>query len=233
MRSTLSKPMTEHEKDELLDMLSELPHENAMNLEEVDGFFAALHACPDIISFNNYLPEIWGDDTGEMEAPFENTEELNAFLQLLLRYWNDVGQRFKEEVYIPCILSDDKTGIYNGNDWADGFLKGMDIAGGFNEMLDDEEQSGWFVPIFMLAYEHDEDPEMRPYQEEMTTEQREKIIISLCAGVTQIFRYYASHRINYARASKEQNTIRNNEPKPGRNDPCFCGSGKKYKKCCL
>lgn len=23
------------------------------------------------------------------------------------------------------------------------------------------------------------------------------------------------------------------EPEPGRNDPCWCGSGKKYKKCCL
>lgn len=23
------------------------------------------------------------------------------------------------------------------------------------------------------------------------------------------------------------------EPKVGRNDPCTCGSGKKYKKCCL
>jgi uncharacterized protein YecA (UPF0149 family) len=22
-------------------------------------------------------------------------------------------------------------------------------------------------------------------------------------------------------------------PQPGRNDPCPCGSGKKYKKCCL
>lgn len=22
-------------------------------------------------------------------------------------------------------------------------------------------------------------------------------------------------------------------PKPGRNDPCSCGSGKKYKKCCM
>jgi preprotein translocase subunit SecA len=22
------------------------------------------------------------------------------------------------------------------------------------------------------------------------------------------------------------------DPKPGRNDPCTCGSGKKYKKCC-
>jgi hypothetical protein len=27
-------------------------------------------------------------------------------------------------------------------------------------------------------------------------------------------------------------TIRNTEPRVGRNDPCPCGSGKKYKKCC-
>jgi uncharacterized protein YchJ len=26
--------------------------------------------------------------------------------------------------------------------------------------------------------------------------------------------------------------IRRSEPKVGRNDPCPCGSGKKYKKCC-
>lgn len=28
-------------------------------------------------------------------------------------------------------------------------------------------------------------------------------------------------------------TYVNTEPKVGRNDPCICGSGKKYKKCCL
>ena len=27
-------------------------------------------------------------------------------------------------------------------------------------------------------------------------------------------------------------TVRRETPKLGRNDPCFCGSGKKYKKCC-
>jgi SEC-C motif-containing protein len=27
-------------------------------------------------------------------------------------------------------------------------------------------------------------------------------------------------------------TVRRTEPKLGRNDPCVCGSGKKYKKCC-
>jgi SEC-C motif-containing protein len=27
-------------------------------------------------------------------------------------------------------------------------------------------------------------------------------------------------------------TVKYEQPKPGRNDPCPCGSGKKYKKCC-
>lgn len=30
----------------------------------------------------------------------------------------------------------------------------------------------------------------------------------------------------------KQETIVHNAPKLGRNDPCFCGSGKKFKKCC-
>ena len=34
-----------------------------------------------------------------------------------------------------------------------------------------------------------------------------------------------------AEAPKQQ-PKRNVEPKVGRNDPCPCGSGKKYKKCC-
>ncbi len=28
-------------------------------------------------------------------------------------------------------------------------------------------------------------------------------------------------------------TIRKEDAEPGRNDPCPCGSGKKYKQCCL
>jgi hypothetical protein len=32
---------------------------------------------------------------------------------------------------------------------------------------------------------------------------------------------------------QESPDIQNNVPKLGRNDPCHCGSGKKYKKCCL
>ncbi|MCL2171364.1 MAG: SEC-C metal-binding domain-containing protein [Defluviitaleaceae bacterium] len=38
-------------------------------------------------------------------------------------------------------------------------------------------------------------------------------------------------RERFAREQRESKTVRA-EDKPGRNDPCHCGSGKKYKKCC-
>jgi SEC-C motif-containing protein len=35
-----------------------------------------------------------------------------------------------------------------------------------------------------------------------------------------------------AEGAESGTPIRRTEPKIGRNDPCSCGSGKKYKKCC-
>lgn len=37
---------------------------------------------------------------------------------------------------------------------------------------------------------------------------------------------------NAPRTSATNTPVVNNEPKVGRNDPCPCGSGKKYKNCC-
>jgi protein translocase subunit secA len=37
---------------------------------------------------------------------------------------------------------------------------------------------------------------------------------------------------NAPRTSVSNTPVVNNEPKVGRNDPCPCGSGKKYKNCC-
>jgi preprotein translocase subunit SecA len=43
----------------------------------------------------------------------------------------------------------------------------------------------------------------------------------------------AQPRGNSAEAPPKVETIRNKGPKVGRNDPCPCGSGKKYKNCCM
>lgn len=38
---------------------------------------------------------------------------------------------------------------------------------------------------------------------------------------------------NSGTSDKKQEPIRNRQAKVGRNDPCTCGSGKKYKNCCM
>ena len=64
-------------------------------------------------------------------------------------------------------------------------------------------------------------------------------LIALYSGQTQ--EYILSNRELYAseetcektdKAVKRQ-PVRNKETKVGPNDPCPCGSGKKYKKCCM
>lgn len=40
------------------------------------------------------------------------------------------------------------------------------------------------------------------------------------------------HRMNRGQSGEKVNTVRRTVPKVGRNDPCPCGSGLKYKKCC-
>jgi uncharacterized protein len=57
----------------------------------------------------------------------------------------------------------------------------------------------------------------------------------LCGAWSMLLEHIESHPVDIRkkaiRAREEYN--RSMPPKTGRNDPCPCGSGKKYKKCCL
>jgi yecA family protein len=52
------------------------------NLEEIDGFFAALICSPDVAKPSEYLLEIWGREMADDEA-FSDRQELRDFLSLL------------------------------------------------------------------------------------------------------------------------------------------------------
>jgi uncharacterized protein len=99
-------------------------------------------------------------------------------------------------------------------------------------LIDDDEQGGSVVPIFALAYEHDPDPEMRSYDKPVSPELREKLIIGAAAAVMRIYRYFQERRFVATYATGNSTTYQRVTPKVGRNEPCPCGSGKKYKQCC-
>jgi uncharacterized protein len=74
-------------------------------------------------------------------------------------------------------------------------------------------------------HEHDDDPELRPPP--IGPEQREEMIVQMAAGVVRAYRYFQRRAvIPFGRTSRSR------PGKAGRNEPCPCGSGKKYKRCC-
>jgi uncharacterized protein len=228
----LDHPLTDSECEHVANVLERFHGERAMNLEMLDGFFAALICGPDLVAPSEYLPEVWGGSMPDSEA-FHDEKELQGFMELMMRHWNTVARTLNsEDVYVPLLFEDD-TGVAHANDWANGFARGIDLRrDNWSVLFDDKNRAGSLVPILALAHEHHPDPEMRPYKEPMTLERREQLIVGMAAAVPAIYRYFAAHRRTGARAQREVGTHRRTEQKVGRNDPCPCGSGKKFKKCC-
>lgn len=231
MRTLGKERLTDAECNRIDEILLPFRDRGGMNLEMVDGFFAALLCAPDLVMPSEYLPEIFGGEVDD--AVFSSTEDANSFLGLLMRHWNAVAaQLHSKEVYVP-LLAEDEQGIEHANDWAKGFLHGMMMRKqSWIELLNDKDHDGLLLPIFALANEHHLDPKMRPYKEPLSAGRRDQLIAALVAGVMLIYDYFGPARRSENRAALESHTYRREKAKIGRNDLCYCGSGKKYKKCC-
>jgi len=225
---TQNEPLTEAELDRLGDFLKSCKGGKAMNVGTLDGFFAALIAGPEIVMPSEYYREVFGGEMSDT-CEFPSLDEANEILGLMMRHWNTIaGTLFKGEVYVPILLEDD-SGMAHGNNWARGFMRGMGMRhDGWAELVNDEEHGGCLIPMMMLCHEHDEDPELRP--KPISPEKRDDIIVHMAAGLLGAYRYFRAHR--EANAVVGTAGPRLTAPKTGRNDPCLCGSGKKYKKCC-
>jgi len=223
-----SQPLTDTELDQLSTILARFGDKHSMNLEQLDGYLAALICGPELVPPSKYLPKIWGDQT-----VFEDTSSPQVFMSLLVRHWNAIADTLNSgEVYLPLLL-EDESGITHGNGWTNGFLRGM--AFGKEDwalLLEDEERGGSLVPIFALANEHNPDPELRSYHQPISAELREQLIVGAAAGTMQIYRYFKAQRFLHNDPLGTMTTSRRTMPKIGRNDPCTCGSGKKFKQCC-
>jgi uncharacterized protein len=227
-----SKPLTDAELERLTAVLARFGDKRAMNLEQLDGFLAALICSPEIVPPSEYLPEIWGGNI-VLGDEFSAQPILKDFLSLIMRYWNSIVDTLQSgEVYLPLLL-DDENGISHANDWANGFLRGMELRKEeWADLLDDEEHGGSLVPIFALAHENHPDPKMRPYKEPVSAEMRETLIVGAAAGMNKIYHYFEAQRLLGTVPLDNMTTFRRSMPKIGRNEPCPCGSGNKFKHCC-
>lgn len=224
MTDRLRDALSEAEIAQLAACLAANANSDALSLEGVDGLFCALIASPTVILPQEYIPVILGEAMGE-SGLLGDLASVQTIAGLLIRYWNAIVRDFEHEiVHLTFLDGTDKDGI-RGRAWARGYMRGIRLAGnGWSRILHDEREAlVRYIPI--VAGEGD--PEWP--KEPLTEEKANALLTDILAGAARAYRYFKPDGEAYAQRSEPYERA---GPKVGRNDPCPCGSGKKYKRCC-
>jgi uncharacterized protein len=233
MPSALTASLSDSDLEQLAELLESNPNRESLSLESMDGLFCALIASPEAVPPSVYLPVVLGGDLGE-GGPFENAEEGELALSLIMRYWNSIIADLERDAeHLPFVF-ELEPGEVMGREWAAGFMTGVDLApAGWAELIGNDAESDLFV-IPLLAGDLDPDWPKEP----MTAEAAEDLLHSLTAALTHCYRHFAAARragavaVGAGAGGAALAPYLRPAPKVGRNEPCPCGSGLKYKKCC-
>jgi uncharacterized protein len=189
--------------------------ETAMPFETLDGFFTALAISPELVLPTSYLPEIWGTPDGSGPV-WDSEEQLRYFMRLLTKHWNAIAVRRNADApHLAQINFFGEEAL--GKTWAQGFIVGMNLgAKAWDALMENEYVGGIATQILALATDG----------ELLADSTRAAIVDEL----PDIVRIIAAYWRNPAAIPARKLPFRS--AKTGRNEPCPCGSGKKYKKCC-
>jgi uncharacterized protein len=209
-------PMSLQELDEFLT--SDGAPDRSMALSNLDGFLTAVAIGPDRIKPSEWLPRIWGDETPE----FLSEEEANRVIGTILGRYNQIITQLRDDPdrYQPLIRQNEH-GQVIARDWVAGFMDGVALRfHGWQALLKSKEYRNDFAPIAVHLTDAQGNSPLNPEEENVKAliEQAAELIP---AAVRSIDRFFKQTRPFFEGGTKV-----------GRNDPCFCGSGKKFKKCC-
>ncbi len=203
-------------------LMSDESPENCMQLSDLDGFLTAIVVGPELIQPSEWLPVIWGGESPE----FANDAQATAILDAVVGRYNEIARSLaKIPPEIDPIFWKTKVGLVVAGDWAEGFLDAMDLRSkAWAEMIEDEEDSRPLIPILGLAGSESDSPVLAGGSEKLAKLRADATdMIPTC--IVKIDAYWKARRRPGA-------TTELRGRKPGRNDPCPCGSGRKYKRCC-
>ena len=204
-----NKPLSDAEQDDLDRFLQRVKGGEVPSFSALDGFLAAIVCSPDMIMPGEYLPILQQGETEADDLKFRDIEEANQFLELVSRHYNfvlkgirDFGKMERGEpvFYFPAIFEDDREEIF-AEDWAKGFLSGTRLRpedwDHFFDLDPDEAEDSYLFPIFVLASEHDPDPEMRPFDKPLPNEARRELSAFATIGVKKIYDEFEEERERY------------------------------------
>lgn len=232
--SPLIVPLSEEEVDELeAFFLSDAVPEESMVLDSLDGYLTAIVIGPTTLRLSDWFPGIWGPGG---EAPeFAAEKDAQRIMELIMRHMNGIVWSFEHDpdAFEPLIgtmsYPGDSREYLDAEMWAYGFMQGVALRrDDWKPLFDAPEGADILRPLYLLGADDLPAADRRKVR---TPAQRDALAEQLPASLAEIYRYW----LPYRKAAQERilaSTIERQHPKVGRNDPCPCGSGRKFKKCC-
>ena len=218
------------------DTLMQYAHEESdaiLSISDLDGFLTAIASGPLMIMPSQWMPEIWG---GEQYQPnWESENQLKQFMACVFEMMNSNTDYLTEHpenfqaIFLESIRENKTYTIVD--DWCEGYVKAvkLDSLGWLSAPKLIQEQ---LAHIGVFAYEEHYD-----MLAQLSDDGIEKLQANIEPAVRKIHAYFLKQRaIEMTLPKNQPNTnqqVVRSDTKIGRNDPCICASGKKFKKCCL
>jgi uncharacterized protein len=199
-------------------------------LSDLDGFLTGIAVGPELILPSEWLPMVWGGEAPE----FTDKAEANVILGSILGRYNEILRQLEAGALEP-VFSADRDGTLIAVGWAEGFLQAIMLrADAWKRLFKSKRDRLMLFPILSLCSDEYGDSllGLTPDEEDTAMEEAADFIPVCVVAIDAYWRARGSRQgsmpFTAGRPPEPQSTATN----VGRNDPCPCGSGKKFKKCC-
>jgi uncharacterized protein len=216
--------------------------EGTMSYCELAGFLFAVACSPELIPPSEWLPLVFNEKEGNFATPDEAQEFFSAVMALHNVVNAGVLDRAPKLPSGCTTLADPIANLEPGaplSQWARGFAGGHDwLLNVWEEYLPDALDEELGADLLVLSFFAS--PELaEAYRAEIKLE--DKSMESLAGEMIELLPVAMGSYANIGRSVYEapQSAMDLDTPAParsnkvGRNDLCPCGSGKKFKKCCV
>jgi uncharacterized protein len=223
--------------EELLSNIEVMP--DAMCASELDGFIAGLLLCPEMIVPSEWLPEVWAMDD---QPEFESIEQARETIGAVMAHYNRVAENLAGRTNPYGIVLEHAEGQDRPfwEFWIAGFYQAMRLRPEAWEAYwsaDDDTTIGAITMMCALIDVEASESTLPEDKQAALSDEASEIIPSLVVTMNDWLKSRPLARIRTGGATDwfgaaNMNTRPARSTKVGRNEPCPCGSGRKYKQCC-
>jgi uncharacterized protein len=215
--------------------------EGTMSYCELAGFLFSVACSPELVKLSEWLPLVFS----ECDAGFETLDEGQEILTAIMGLYSHINFGVLEgEPALPpgcTVRAEPLDNLEPGaplSEWARGFGDGYSwLANVWDEYAPEEFDAELDTDLLVLSFfasralaeaYREEIKSLGLIQEKTLEELADEMLKEIPEAMQSIA--HLGRALYEAELSEPQQPVRSE--KIGRNDPCPCGSGKKYKKCC-